>query len=451
MSFTLVTGREGRLSAQDYPEVAESPRFTCSLGGAYGATLAVLGAVPILHSGSGCGMANAHGMTYASGLNSGGPAGTTVTPCSGLIEEHVVFGGEDKLRRLIDSCIKLMKGDLFVVISGCVPALIGDDVDSVVAEFTDRAKVIHVKTSGFVGNAYTGYNLFLDAVIDGVLKPRPVTKKLVNLFGIVPNQNIFWKGELRTMKLLLEGIGAKVNTIFSDFGSLGTLEKIPEAELNILFHPWAGTEAVKKLEERFGTPWLKQDFVPVGPKDTSDFLRRTAQKLKIGSRKVEAFIKNEEKYVYRFMEYLTELFMIAMPHSFVAVAADSRTAISFVRYGANELGWNPELAIVTDDPPEWSRENITAKLTEGLEGPTVPRVVYEIDSHRIRQEFKRQPLQVILASSLEKYISKTENEAHHLSISYPTYDRLIVDRNYAGYRGGIAMLEDMSHAFAGPS
>ena len=121
-------------------------------------------------------MANAQGKTYASGLNSGGPSGTTVTPCSGLIEEHGVFGGEDKLRRLLEPTIPVMKANLFVVISGCVPALIGDDADSFVAEFKDNAKVIHVKTSGFVGNAYLGYERYLDPVIDSLLEPRPVEK-----------------------------------------------------------------------------------------------------------------------------------------------------------------------------------------------------------------------------------------------------------------------------------
>ncbi|MDR1081693.1 MAG: nitrogenase [Deltaproteobacteria bacterium] len=451
MTLTLVSGKGGKLSAKEYPEVAESPRFTCALGGAYGATLAVFGAVPILHSGAGCGMANAQGMTYASGLNSGGSAGTTTTPCSGLIEEHVVFGGEDKLRRLIDSTIRVMEGQLYVVISGCVPALIGDDVDSVVAEFRDRAAVIHVKTSGFAGNGFLGYNMFLDAVIEGLLKPLPVERKLVNVFGLVPNQNIFWKGELRTVKALLEGIGAKVNTVFSDFGSLGSIERIPAAELNLVLNPWCGLEAAAKLEERFGTPFEALDFVPVGPKDTSELLRRVGRKLKIPSRKIEGFISAEEKNVYRYMEYLAEMFMIAMPHAFSAVVADSRTAISLVRYGANELGWNPELAVVTDDPPEWARDGIARRLTEGLEGPSVPRVIFQYDSHTIRQELKKQPLQVILGSSLEKYIARTENESHHLSVSYPTYDRLIVDRSYAGFRGGIALLEDMSHSFAGPS
>jgi nitrogenase molybdenum-iron protein beta chain len=451
MTLTVVTGKSGELATQEYPEVAESPRFTCALGGAYGATLATFGAVPILHSGSGCGMANAHGMTYASGLNSGGAAGTTTTPCSGLIEEHVVFGGEDKLRRLIKTTIELMKGELYVVISGCVPALIGDDVDSVVGEFRDIAPVIHVKTSGFVGNAYLGYNLYLDAVIDSLLtEPKTKDKKLVNLLGIVPNQNIFWKGEIKVLKALLESIGVKVNTIFSDFGSLGSIKKIPEASLNLVFNPFCGVGAAEKLYDRFGTPFHNFNFVPMGPKDTAEFLRVVGRKLKIPSKKIEQLITSEEQNVYRYMEYLAELFMIAMPHSFAAFVGDSRTVIAMVRYSANELGWNPELAIVTDDPPEESRDTITSLLTENLEGINRPRVIFDYDSHRIRLTLKEKQLQVILASSLEKYIARSENEAHHLSISYPVYDRLVVDRSYAGFRGGIALLEDMSHAFAGP-
>jgi len=53
-----------------------------------------------------------------------------------------------------------MDGDLHAVISGCVPALTGDDVKSVIKEFREKANIIHVKTPGFIGNSYLGYNLF---------------------------------------------------------------------------------------------------------------------------------------------------------------------------------------------------------------------------------------------------------------------------------------------------
>jgi nitrogenase molybdenum-iron protein beta chain len=127
-----------------------------------------------------------------------------------------------------------------------------------------------------------------------------------------------------------------------------------------------------------------------------------------------------------------------------------RKFYELVRYGSNELGWNPEIVIVTDNPPEEYREAIIKGLTENLEGVVNPKVIFEIDSHKIRQELNKHTLQVLLASSLEKYIAHDELDAIHLSIAYPVYDKVIVDKSYAGYRGGIALFEDLSATFAGP-
>lgn len=433
-----------------YEEVSESPRFTCALGGAYASTLATYGNVPILHSGAGCGMANAHGLTFASGLNTGGSQGTTSTPCSCLIEEHVIFGGEDKLRNLIKSTTEVMKGDMFTVISGCVPALIGDDVDSVVKEFSDKVPIIHVKTAGFAGSAYIGYELYFDAVIEQLLKEVPKEKSLVNIFGIVPNQHVFWKGQLQTIKQLIEKIGLKVNTIFTDFNGIENLKKIPAAELNLVLSPWIGVRAVEKLQQKFGTPFYISSHVPIGPKDSSQLLRILGEKLGVSKELVEKIIYEEERHTYRFVEYMSEPFMISLPHAYYGVVSDSSNAIGVVRYATNELGWLPEVVIVTDNPPEEFRDYIEKQLTENLEGVITPKVIFEIDSHRIRQILQKYTLQVVLASSLEKYIAQEELDAMHISISYPVFDKVIVDRAYAGYRGGIALFEDLSSTFASP-
>jgi nitrogenase molybdenum-iron protein beta chain len=445
-----LTPVETEQKANQYEEVAESPKFTCALGGAYATALATFGTVPILHSGAGCGMANAHGLTFASGLNTGGAQGTATTPCSCLIEEHVIFGGESKLHDLIESTIELMKGNLFAVISGCVPALIGDDVDAVVKKFKDKAPIIHVKTSGFIGSAYVGYELYFDAIIDELLQEQPKQRKLVNLFGIVPNQHVFWKGDLNNIKSLLERIGVKVNTILLDFDAIDAIQKIPAAELNIVLNPWVGVKIAKKLEERFGTPYEHFQYVPLGPKESSNFLRKIGKRLRISSPLIERVIAQEERSAYRYAEYMSEMFMISLPHAYYAVVADSRTAVEFVKYGANELGWNPEVVVITDNPPEEFREDIVKLLTENLEGVVTPKVFFEIDAHKTRLILKNYTLQVILASSLEKYIVRKEHEAEHLSVAYPVFDRLLVDKSYAGYRGGFAFYEDLSANFAGP-
>ena len=187
--------------------------------------MGVYGLVPLLHAGLGCGLGQLFGQLYAGGQNAGGPVGGTSTPTTGLVEEHVIFGGEDKLRKLIEASTELMEGDAFAVISGCIPSLIGDDVDAVIREFEDKVTIININAPGFSGNSYEGYELFFEAVIDQILNPLPKEKGLVNIFGVVPYQHIFWKGEVDAVKKLLESIGLKANIIFTEFNGFEKLKE----------------------------------------------------------------------------------------------------------------------------------------------------------------------------------------------------------------------------------
>jgi len=390
-----------------YPEVVEAPRWTCSLGGAYITSTGVYGVVPILHAGAGCGIAQLLGVYYAAGENAAGGQGGTSTPCSCLIEKHVIFGGEDKLRKLIDSTIQLMEGDLYVVISGCVPALIGDDVDSVVREFKGKADVIFVNTAGFKGNTFDGYEEFLGAVIDQYLEPRKKKKKVVNILGVVPFQHVFWKGDLNTVKSLLAKIGVEANILFTQFDGVKKLKEIPEAELNIVLSTWNGHKAAGKLKEKFGQEYLTFPSTPVGPKQTSEFLRSVAKKLKIPRKDVERVIEEEERHVYRFTEYLTDAIIIGLPHPYTAVVGDTNTVIGITKYLANEVGYLPEVIQITDEPPEEAREWIRRELTENIESAIKPDIIFEKDTFRIRENLRNRSFQVMLGTSLEIFDTAT--------------------------------------------
>jgi nitrogenase molybdenum-iron protein beta chain len=434
---------------QKYPEVAEAPRWTCSLGGAYVTTTGVYGAVPILHSGAGCGIAQLLGFFYASGENAPGNVGGTSTPCSCLTEKHVIFGGEDKLRKLIDSTIKLMKGDLYVVISGCVPALIGDDVESIVREFKDRADVIFVNTAGFKGNTFDGYESFLDAVIDQYLEPKPVRKKVVNIFGVVPFQHVFWKGDLFQVKELLAKIGVEANILFTEFDGPKHLKNIPEAEVNIVLSTWNGKKAAEQLKEKFGQDYLVYPNTPVGPKQSSEFLRQVAKKMKIPKRTVDKVIAEEERIAYRMMEYLCDGILIGLPHPYAAFVGDSNSVLGVTKFLANEAGYLPEIIQITDEPTAEAREQIIREL-ESTEAVFKPEIIFERDAHKIRLNLRNKSFQVLLASSLERWIAAKELEVPHLSVTFPIYDRVIVEHSYAGYRGGTVLLEDILTKFTGP-
>lgn len=431
-----------------YPDIAEAPRYSCALGGAYVTALAVNHTAPILHSGAGCGLGQQFGQNYAGGMNAAGRHGNTSTPCSCLVEENVVFGGEEKLRDLIASTLKVVKADLFVVISGCVPALIGDDIAAVVKEFRSQTTIVHVNTAGFLGNSYLGYDHFFTAVVEQLLTPLPITKNLVNILGIVPSQHIQWKGHLRVLKALLAKVGVQANIIFSERDGLAALKQLPAAELNLVFSPWVGITVAEALQEKFATPFEVIPFVPVGPQDTTSFLRQIGHLLQIPQETIDAVVAHEEWAAYNTAEYFGDLLVIGLPNAYFGVIADSGTAIGLTRYGTNELGLLPEVVIVSDNPPEESRATITRLLTEGLASSITPKIIFETDSHKIKLILRKHTLQLLLGSSLEKHLPK--GDAGFLSVSFPTYDRLILDRSYAGYRGGLDFMEDIGSLFAGP-
>ena len=270
------------------------------------------------------------------------------------------------------------------------------------------------------------------------------------ILGIVPNQDVFWKGNLQVIERLLQSIGVRTNTVFTEFAGLEALKRIPAAELNLVFSPWVGVRTAKKLEEKFGTPFEVINSIPIGPKETTRFLQRIGNRLKLSKKTIARVAEDEERRAYRFAEYFSEAFVISVPHAYFGIVADSATAIGLLKYGANELGWNPELVILTDNPPDEYREAITRELVESPEGVVRPKVIFEVDSHRIRQILQQHTLQVILASSLEKYIAHEELDAIHLSVAFPIYDKVVIDRSYAGYRGGLAFIEDLTATYAGP-
>ncbi len=301
------TGVENKSLGDDIGDIQEAPRYSCSLAGAYASTLGVYGAVPILHSGGGCGVAQLFGQFYTAGECAPGVQGGTGTPCTSLVEQHVIFGGEDRLRKLIKSTTELMDGSLFVVITGCVPALIGDDVESVVREFKADTKnkipIIYVNAAGFSGNTYHGYELFFNAVIDQYLVPLKKKKRTINIFGVVPFQHVFWKGDLEILKNTFAKIGVEANIIFTEFSGPEKLKRIPAAELNLVLNPWLGHSIVQRLEETFGTPYIAFPSVPVGPKQTTALLGIVAEKLGIPEKKVKDVVAAEERKAYRNVEY----------------------------------------------------------------------------------------------------------------------------------------------------
>jgi hypothetical protein len=131
-----------------------------------------------------------------------------------ILENEVIFGSEDRLREVIGGLSGT--GNRIAVITTCVPAILGEDIQSLLAEHD----VLLVDSPGFSGDAEAGYTKALsrlaprtDSAADGV-----------NIDGVCL-LDPFHKGNLQEIRRLLSLAAVPVATVFC----LDALQKIPAA------------------------------------------------------------------------------------------------------------------------------------------------------------------------------------------------------------------------------
>ena len=332
----------------------EQPRFTCALG-ACQSVVAIKKGVPILHSGPGCGVQVSRIIGQGEGY-----AGGSTMPCTNSEEADVVFGGEKKLRNVVENSFKVIDGDLYVVITGCTAAITGDDVASVVGSFQEEDKpIVYVEEGGFKSNNYVSHSRVVNAIIDQYVdkfnEDREVIPGLVNVFASIPYQDPYWNGNLEQLKRVLEGIGLKVNILFgNESEGVSEWKSIPQAQFNILAGTWAGLDIVKHLKRKYGTPYLHFPYAPIGAKETSKFLRAVAEFGELDQKKVEDFIDREEKKFYSHIDKMASFmleFRYGIPRRFYSLA-DASYSLGFSKFLLNELGIIPGIQFIVDDIPE---------------------------------------------------------------------------------------------------
>ena len=339
-------------------KLLDKQRYKCALG-AMQTVQAIERALPVLHSGPGC----AQKLSESTG--SSGYFSPNIFPCTSINEKDVVFGGVKKLRSTIDNALKVVDADLYVVLTGCIPEIVGDDSGEVVSEFADAEKpVIYAPTAGFKGNNYKGHEQVVDAIIDQYLKKSDKKEKgLVNIWADVPYQDLFWLGNLRELENLVRELGLTPNTIFGYKRGIENIKKIPEAEFNLLISPWVGLSNVKKMEKKFGTPYLHLKTLPVGATETSKFLREVGKFAGVEEAKVEAVIKEHEDYYYYLIERYADLFLEnRVINKQFTIVADALYTLGLTKFLVNDLGLVPATQFVVDDTPQKYRAEIAEEF-----------------------------------------------------------------------------------------
>jgi nitrogenase molybdenum-iron protein beta chain len=431
----------------------EQVRYACSIGAMLSVS-AIPGAIPIAHCGPGCAGKQYESLATANGHQGRGFGGGSIVPSTNATEREAVFGGEERLDELIESTLKLIKSDLFVVVTGCIADLVGDDVGSVVGRYQRQGvPIVFAETGGFKGNNFTGHEVVTRAIIDQYVGDYagPHKPGSVNVWSLLPYQNTFWRGDLTEIKRILEGIGLRVNILFGPTSSgVSEWKNIPKAQFNLVLSPWLGLETARHLEEKYGQPFLHVPVIPIGAKETTAFLRKVAEFAGVARTKAEAFIRQEEALYYNYLGNFADFYAgfryagvrFGLPVRF-AVAGDSAYNLAITKFSVNQLGLIPTTQIVTENPPEPYRAAIREEYLHIAEDVSTD-VVFEEDGFLIHErlrstDFANTPA-FIFGTTWESDLAR-EISGVLVEIGFPTAYEVVLARTYVGYQGGLAFLE----------
>lgn len=433
----------------------DRPKYSCALGGAIATLNALPGVVPILHAAPGCGLNLSYAVNGGSGYVGSGYCGGTALSSSNVCENQIVFGGEERLTEQIEKTVELIDGELYFVVSGCMVEMIGDDIKNAARSAdTENAVILAAETGGFKGNSYMGYDIVLQELFRNFTeKQESKDHKVVNLWGIVPAYDVFWKGNLDIIKKMLLKLGIKANTFFGEGEKLETLKKCGNAVMNIVVSDTYGQGAAKVFEEIHGTPWVTVGL-PIGAHGTDIFIDEVSKALNIDeslSSKVKA---EEKKTYYQYLARLSDLYNDYDLQRYAVIVSDSNYSPALTRFIADDLGWLPEVVIITDIISEDEKQNVLKRF-EGIESGVSPEIIFDANEASILPHIKKHwftdhnqkyyetfaPV-VILGSSFELDLAN-DLKAPVLAISYPVTNRVVLDRGYAGYEGALSLIEDL--------
>jgi nitrogenase molybdenum-iron protein beta chain len=413
--------------------VLKNPRQGCELHGALRTVEALSGAAPVVHANSGC--VYQHYLASAPAFSTGGTVYGPEVPATEVIEKQIVFGGASRLREQIKNTAKVIKGDLYVILGSCESAMVGDDLAAMTKEARDAGiPAVFFHSAGFRGGSHDGYAGLMKALIKQLPSARSgeTIPGLVNVLGIVPGEDPFFKGNLLEIKNLLEQAGLRVNVFFGPGSGVAELEQSRRAEHTLVFSRW-GLPAAEELQEQYGIPCAVFESLPLGLDGTEQFYQSLSRTVHIDDAACKTFLAKERDKERYFFKALSHAWYAGALQKSVVLAGDLETVRRFASFLRQTLGMVILRAIITDGPAE-----MQAKLP-------VEEIFFTSDSGEIAEIAADAEPELILGSALEAPMARRLG-IPLMVIASPAGNIVPLHKTYAGIGGAYFFLEDYAEA-----
>ena len=191
-------------------------------------------------------------------------------------EEHIVFGGEKRLRAAIQEAYDLFHPKAIAVFATCPVGLIGDDVHAVTREMKEKLgiNVFAFSCEGYKGVSQSaGHHIANNQLFKHVIGRNDEVGPGKFRFGLLGEYNI--GGDALVIEDLLERCGITLVATFSGNSTIDMFENAHTVDLNGVMCHRSINYVADMLETRYGIPWIKVNFI--GAEATAKSLRKIAQ------------------------------------------------------------------------------------------------------------------------------------------------------------------------------
>ncbi|MBU7012716.1 MAG: nitrogenase component 1 [Theionarchaea archaeon] len=401
------------------------PVRVCALFGALRIMGGITDGISLTHAPSGCAFFQKFQISSCFGHD-------LRTPCTDLLDEDAVYGGEDKLKEALIQADTRYNPKLIGVLNTCTPQIIGDDVDAVIESVRPHLGCKYVFSVNADGLQYYtqsyGYNEALVKLIDNVFQhPKEKTEKSVNLFGeIIPGFSALGMDKF-ILRDLLKRIGVRVQAIVTAGSSVAELEQAPRAEANV---PRCGlmlSYASRRMENRFGVPTLDV-LMPYGIRNTSRWLKKIAAFFDV-TEKAEQVITQEVEKLSPYIEKARRL----LKGKVVAVNGGPGRAPAFLQL-ADELGCEVALFNLFFGNDVVFRQ--VEQILEEIESS--PRVMVDCSMDDVRVMAEELNVEVWFGDALDFPNTYTK-------MALPSFETLIYQKSFEGFEGCKNLLKHIIH------
>lgn len=347
------------------------PQKTCKLFGAIRAILGIKDALPLIHGPLGC----AYHIKYLLSVRSSRPIKILTT---GMDQNDVVFGAEDKLEAQIKRIDEKYSPKLIAVLTSCASSIIGEDIERVIRKTKNKikAEIITISAGGFEGTQVDGYEECLSSLIGIMDKPESKENSinLVSQFRGGP--------DLKNLKQDFDKLKIDLNCILTSGSTLKDVKNAGRASLNVSMCEASGILPCEIMQKRFDIPFLSET-APIGVSASSNFFGKICEHLG-----VHYTLKKDEENAKRKIDKYSRF----LSGKRVAIISGSTRAIALADFVC-ELAMKPVL-ICLDFEGRDTMKNLF-KITE--KNNINPVILKEPEYHEVLNYTKKLKPDLILS------------------------------------------------------